>query len=164
MKKILMTLSMTAALLALPTTTTHAWVACGHAGWGGFHGVAVGGYHGGACWHGGYSCGGVSTGTAVAAGFAGLATGALIGSAVAHANTPAYVVAPAPGYASPYYYPPPPVVVPAVAAVGSIYYSLPAGAQSANINGTQYYVLGDTYYRPYFGNNGVYYTVVANPI
>jgi hypothetical protein len=67
-------------------------------------------------------------------------------------------------YASPYYYPPPPVVVPAVAAVGSIYYSLPPGAQSANINGTQYYVLGSTYYRPYFGNNGVYYEVVPNPI
>ena len=112
--------------------------------------------------HGGYSCGGVSTGTAVAAGMAGLATGALIGSAVAHANTPTYVAAPV--YTTPYYYPPPPVVVPVAAPVGSIYYSLPAGAQSANINGTQYYVLGNTYYRPYFGNNGVYYEVVANPI
>jgi hypothetical protein len=50
------------------------------------------------------------------------------------------------------------------APVGSIYYSLPAGAQSANINGVQYYVLGSTYYRPYFGNNGVYYEVVQNPI
>lgn len=160
MKKILMTLGLVGALLAFPTTTTHAWVACGHAGWGGYHGVAWGG----GCYHGGYSCGGVSTGTAVAAGFAGLAVGAAVGSAVARANTPAYVVAPAPVYASPYYYPAPPVVVPAVAAVGSIYYSLPAGAQSANINGTQYYVLGSTYYRPYFGNNGVYYEVVANPI
>jgi len=121
-------------------------------------------YRGGCCWHGGYHCGGVSTGTAVAAGFAGLATGAMIGSAVARANTPTYVVAPTPVVYPAPYYAAPPVVVPAVAAVGSIYYSLPAGAQSANINGTQYYVVGNTYYRPYFGSNGVYYEVVANPI
>ncbi len=161
MKKILMPLTLAGAVLALPTTT-NAWVAAGR---------AAGGRHvawGGSCYHGGYSCGGVSTGTAVAAGFAGLATGALIGSAVAHANTPTYMVAPMPGYTTPYsssaYYSAPPVVVPTVAAVGSIYYSLPPGVQSANINGTQYYVLGGTYYRPYFGSNGVYYEVVANPI
>ena len=159
MKKILITLSLAGVLLALPTTT-NAWVACGRAGWGGYHRVAWGG----GCWHGGYHCGGVSTGTAVAAGFAGLATGAMIGSAVAQANTPAVVVAPTPVYTTPYYYAPPPVVVPPAAPIGSIYYSLPPGAQSANINGTQYYVLGSTYYRPYFGNNGVYYEVVANPI
>lgn len=164
MKRTLISLALSAAGLALPTNI-NAWIACGHAGWGGYHRVAWGG----GCWHGGYPCGGVSTGTAVAAGFAGLATGALIGSAVAHANTPAVVVAPAPVvYPAPYYstayYSSPPVVVPPVAAVGSIYYSLPPGAQSANINGTQYYVLGSTYYRPYFGNNGVYYEVVANPI
>ena len=160
MKKTLIPLSLTIAVLTLPANTSQAWVACGHAGWGGYHGVAWGG----GCYHGGYSCGGVSTGTAVAAGIAGLATGALIGSAVARANTPAVIVAPTPVYASPYYYGAPPVVVPAAAPVGSIYYSLPPGAQSANINGTQYYVVGNTYYRPYFGNNGVYYEVVANPI
>jgi hypothetical protein len=142
--KIPTTLFLAVAVLALPMRT-QAWVA----------------YRGGCCWHGGYSCGGVSTGTAVAAGFAGLAVGAAIG----RASQPAVVVAPAPVYAAPYpYYPPPPVVVPATAAIGSIYYSLPPGAQSANINGTQYYVLGSTYYRPYFGSNGVYYEVVANPI
>ena len=42
--------------------------------------------------------------------------------------------------------------------------SFPYGAQFANINGVQYYVLGATYYRPCFGNNGVYYQVVPNPI
>jgi hypothetical protein len=159
MKTILITLSLAVALLVLPTTTD-AWVACGRAGWGGYHGVAVGG----AYWHGGYHCCGVSTGTAVAAGFAGLAAGAAVGSAVARASTPAYVVAPTPVYAAPYYYAAPPVVVPPTAPIGSIYYSLPPGAQSANINGTQYYVAGSTYYRPYFGNNGVYYQVVPNPI
>ena len=107
--------------------------------------------------------GGVSTGTAVAAGFAGLAAGAMIGSAVARANQPTYVVAPTAVYPAPYYAAPP-VVVPLAAAIGTIYYSLPLGARSANINGTQYYVLGNTYYRPYFGSNGVYYEVVANPI
>jgi len=129
-----------------------AWVACGRGGYG--H-VA----YGGACWHGGWGCGGVSTGTAVAAGVAGLAAGAMIGSAVARANTPTYVVAP-----QPVVYGAPPVYVAPGAPIGSIYYSLPAGAQSANINGVQYYVLGGTYYRPYFGNNGVYYEVVTNPI
>jgi len=146
--KIPMTLCLVAAFLVLPART-HGWVA----------------YRGGCCWHGGYSCGGVSTGTAVAAGFAGLAAGALNGSAAARASQPAVVVAPTPVYAAPYpYYTAPPVVVPATAGIGSIYYSLPPGAQSANINGTQYYVLGNTYYRPYFGSNGAYYEVVANPI
>ena len=152
MKKTLMTLSLSAAVLALPAQS-NAWVACGR-----------GAFYHPCCYHAGYSCGGVSTGTAVAAGFAGLAAGAMVGSALAHANTPAYGVAPNPVYAAPYYYAPAPVVVPPAAPVGSIYYSLPAGAQSANINGTQYYVLGSTYYRPYFGSNGVYYEVVANPI
>jgi len=142
--KLPMALCLAVTVLALPTQT-NAWVA----------------YRGGCCWHGGYHCGGVSTGTAVAAGFAGLAAGAAIGSAMAR---PTYVVAPTPVVYPAPYYAAPPVVVPAVAAVGSIYYSLPAGAQSANINGTQYYVVGNTYYRPYFGSNGVYYEVVANPI
>jgi hypothetical protein len=48
--------------------------------------------------------------------------------------------------------------------IGSIFYSLPTGAQSANINGVQYYVAGTTYFSPSFGPNGVYYTVVSNPI
>ena len=144
--KLPITLCLSVAVLALPMQT-HAWVA----------------YRGGCCWHRGYACGGVSTGTAVAAGFAGLATGALIGSAAARARQPTYVVAPTPVYVAPSYVAPP-VVVPAVAAIGSIYNSLPPGAKSANINGTEYYVLGNTYYRPYFGSNGVYYEVVANPI
>ena len=62
------------------------------AGWGGYHGVTHVTHV--TCYHGGYSCGGVSTGTAVAAGMAGLATGALIGSAVAQANS--HVVVPRP--------------------------------------------------------------------
>jgi hypothetical protein len=144
MKK-LMSLALLSAALAVPIQSD-GWVA-----WGG-HG------YGGACWNRGWGCGGVSTGTAVAAGFAGLAAGAAIGAAVAR---PAYVVAPAPVVLAP----PPVVFAPApVAPIGSIYYSLPPGAQGATINGQQYYYLGNTYYHPYFGNNGVYYQVVANPI
>lgn len=158
MKK-LMTLGTLAAVLAMPTGS-NAWVSYCHSGWGHASYTHVG--YGG-CYHSGWSCGGVSTGTAVAAGMAGLATGAMIGAA---ASKPAVVVAPAPVYVAPapVYAAPAPVYIPPVAPIGSVYYSLPYGAQSANINGVQYYVVGSTYYRPYFGNNGVYYQVVANPI
>ena len=67
-------------------------------------------------------------------------------------------------YAAPTYVAPAPVMIPPPNPVGSIFYSLPVGAKSANINGVQYYVSGSTYYRPQFGPNGVYYEVVANPI
>ena len=150
-------LTLLTGTLALPTPS-HAWVAAR----GCYHGTAV--YHGGCAYHGGYHCGGVSTGTAVAAGFAGLAVGAMVGSAHAKASQPTVVVAAAPVYAAPYYYGAPPVVVPASAPVGGIYAVLPAGAQGATINGAQYYVLGATYFKPQFGNNGVYYEVVPNPI
>jgi hypothetical protein len=64
-----------------------------------------------------------------------------------------------------YYSAPAPVVIqPPPTPIGSVAYVLPAGAQSANINGVQYYVAGTTYYRPQFGPNGVYYQVVPNPI
>lgn len=145
------------ASVAAPVSS-EAWVSyCRAGGWGHVSYAHVG--WGGACWHGGWGCGGVSTGTAVAAGMAGLAAGAVVGSAVARASTPAVVLAPAPVVVAPA----PIVVVPAIP-IGSIYYSLPYGAQSANINGVQYYVAGGVYYRPYFGSNGVYYQVVANPI
>ena len=156
----LTTLTLLTATLALPTSSP-AWVAA-HSG---YHGttVARGGFHG-CAYHGGYHCGGVSTGTAVAAGVAGLAVGAMVGSAAAKASQPTVVVAAPPVYAAPYYYGAPPVVVPASAPVGGIYAVLPAGAQGATINGAQYYVLGATYFKPQFGNNGVYSEVVPNPI
>jgi hypothetical protein len=56
----------------------------------------------------------------------------------------------------------PPAMLPPVP-IGHVSYALPPGAQSASINGVQYYVAGPTYYRPNFGPNGVYYVVVANP-
>jgi hypothetical protein len=99
----------------------------------------------------------------VAAGFAGLAAGAAIGAAVAR---PTYVAAPVVVAPSPIVVTAPvlggPVAVPPV--IGTIYYSLPYGAQSTIIHGQQYYVSGSFCYRPYFGNNGVYYEVVPYPI
>ena len=147
MKK-LISLALLCAALVVPIRSD-GWVA-----------VAAGGYRGvayaGPCWHAGWACGGVSTGTAVAAGVAGFAAGAAIGAAAAQ---PAVVVAPSPvvvaPVVAPYQIPP---------AVGAIYYSLPYGAQSTIIQGQQYYVLGGTCYRPYFGGNGVYYEVVPYPI
>jgi len=151
--KLRTTFILAATVLALPTQSTKAWVAYGRAGYA-HVGYAHPGY--GCCYHAGYTCGGVSTGTAVAAGVAGLA----VGAAVARANQPAYVV---PAY-NPYYVAPPPVVVPPSAPIGSVYSSLPYGYQSTYINGQLYYVFGSTYYRSYWGGNGVYYTVVPNPI
>jgi hypothetical protein len=144
------------AAVAAPISS-EAWVSyCRTGGWGHVTYGHVG--WGGACWHRGWSCGGVSTGTAVAAGMAGLAAGAMVGSAVARASTPAFVVTPMPVVAAP------PVVVAPAIPIGSIYYSLPYGAQGANSNGVQYYIASGVYYRPYFGSNGVYYQVVANPL
>ena len=145
MKKV-MSLALLCAALALPMESD-GWVAWGGGGWGG------------GCWHAGWGCGGVSTGTAVAAGLTGLAVGAAIGSAAAR---PAVVVAPSPFVVTPAPVLAAPVVVPP--AIGAIYYSLPYGAQSTIIHGQQYYVYGSFCYRPYFGNNGVYYEVVPYPI
>lgn len=131
-------------LAAVAPVPSDAWVAFG--GRGGF--VAAGG----PCWHPGWGCGGVCTGTAVAAGVAGFAAGAAVGAALAR---PAVVVTPAPVVVNQVQFPP---------AVGAIYYSLPYGAQALTVGGQQYYLLGGTYYRPFFGNNGVYYEVVAPPI
>lgn len=57
-----------------------------------------------------------------------------------------------------------PAVVYDATRIGGVVYNLPGGAQSANINGVQYYIVGPIYYRPRFGPNGVYYEIVANPI
>jgi hypothetical protein len=74
-------------------------------------------------------------------------------------------------YVAPTYVAPPAVIVTGGSGtvappipIGTVVYILPAGAQSANINGVQYYVAGGTYYRPNFGPNGVYYQVAPNPI
>jgi hypothetical protein len=139
-----MSLILLLAVLAIPTQSD-GWVAWGG---GGYRGVAV---VRPPYWHAGWGCGGVCTGTAVAAGAAGFVAGAAVGAAMAR---PTVVVTP------------PPVVIAPVPAVplGTIHYFLPYGAQPIAVGGQQYYTLGGTYYQPFFGNNGVYYQVVAPPI
>jgi hypothetical protein len=81
-----------------------------------------------------------SCGAAVAAGaVVGLAAGAVAGAAVARANAiPAYPL-------------------------GANFSALPAGAVYVDRGGVAYYQLGNSWLRPSFGANGVYYSVVAAP-
>lgn len=119
----------------------------GVAGYGGYHTTAGGftTYHPPAYGAAGYApyhapvgvvggCCGVSAG-AVAA---GVAVGAVAGAAVASAERPAYVM-------------------------GTNYAVLPPGAGVATIAGVSYYQVGPTWFRPYYGANGVYYRVVPMP-
>jgi len=66
------------------------------------------------------------------------------------APRPATVVVEEPAAAGP----PPGLTVP----------TLPPGCKAFDVSGVHYYACGQTYYRPYFGNNGVYYQVVRNPL
>jgi hypothetical protein len=47
--------------------------------------------------------------------------------------------------------------------VGQIVATLPVGCTGAQVQGGHYYVCGNTWFRPAFGANGVYYTVVPTP-
>ena len=84
---------------------------------------------------------------------AGMAIGAAIGSAA----QPSTVVVEAPST----------TVIqqsyPAAPAYGTQVTTLPEGCTSQNVNGVMAYQHGSTWYRPYFGSNGVYYEVVAPP-
>jgi hypothetical protein len=52
---------------------------------------------------------------------------------------------------------------PDVAAIGAQVAALPPGAEGRIIGGAQFYVSGNTWYKPYFGASGVYYEVVSPP-
>ncbi len=69
---------------------------------------------------------------------AGAVVGVAAGAAVARAATPVY-------------------------AVGTNYAVVPAGAVVVERYGTSYYQVGNTWFRPYYGANGVYYSVVPAP-
>jgi hypothetical protein len=94
---------------------------------------------------------------------AGLVGGAILGAAIVGANSPP---PPPPTViyqqSEPMYQQSAPVVVqgPAVGQQVSI---LPPGCNSMNINGGQYYQCGAYWYQPFFGGNGVYYTMVPTP-
>lgn len=47
--------------------------------------------------------------------------------------------------------------------MGLNYAALPAGAMSIPKNGVTYYLSGNTWFKPSYGANGVYYTVVPAP-
>jgi hypothetical protein len=47
--------------------------------------------------------------------------------------------------------------------MGAIYGTLPAGCAAPSIQGTTYYLCGNTWFKPSYGANGVYYVVVPTP-
>ena len=47
--------------------------------------------------------------------------------------------------------------------MGAIYATLPAGCVMPSVQGSTYYLCGNTWFRPSYGANGVYYTVVPAP-
>ncbi len=126
-------------------------------------------YYGASCG----DCGGWSTAGAAAA---GAAVGMVAGAAIASANTGAATsgayaagynagsantasaynagVAAGGGTGGP---------IPATYAMGAIYPTLPAGCISPNVGGTTYYLCGNTWFKPSYGANGVYYRVVPTP-
>ena len=47
--------------------------------------------------------------------------------------------------------------------VGNVYPTLPGGCATPNVQGTTYYLCGNTWFQPNYGANGVYYKVVTAP-
>jgi hypothetical protein len=47
--------------------------------------------------------------------------------------------------------------------MGLNYAAVPAGSYQVNKNGVTYYLNGNTWFKPSYGANGVYYTVVPAP-
>jgi len=100
-----------------------------------------------------YNCGGWSTAGAVAA---GAAVGVVAGTAIASANTSAATSnAYSAGYAA--------GATNTAYAMGAIYPTLPAGCATPSVGGTTYYLCGNTWFKPSYGANGVYYRVVPTP-
>ena len=48
-------------------------------------------------------------------------------------------------------------------AMGAIYPTLPVGCATPSVGGTTYYLCGNTWFKPSYGANGVYYRVVPTP-
>ena len=106
--------------------------------------------------HGG--CAGCGFGVAAVA---GLVSGVIIGSAIANSGDqgppPEVVEAPQPVIVQA-----PPQYVQGLP-LGTEVSSLPPGCANMNVNGATYYQCGPIWYQPFFGGNGVYYTVVQAP-
>ena len=116
-----------------------------------YHPPATVNYYGAGC----YNCGGYSTAGAVAA-------GAVVGAAAATAadasqqqaqTTEAYNAGVAAGAAQ----------SATTYVIGNVYPTLPGGCATPNVQGTTYYLCGNTWFQPTYGANGVYYKVVPAP-
>jgi hypothetical protein len=115
----------------------------------GYHPPAVVNSYGAGC----YNCGGWATASAAAT---GAAVGTIVGATAASANkaaatSSAYSAGVAAGAASATY------------VMGAIYPTIPSGCATPNVQGTTYYLCGNTWFQPSYGANGVYYTVVPTP-
>ena len=99
-----------------------------------------------------------ATGCYGCAAAAGAVVGVAAGAAVASANkeaatSNAYAAGVAAGAAS----------APVVYAMGANYAAIPAGCTEPIVRGTSYYLCGNTWFKPMYGANGVYYRVVPTP-
>jgi hypothetical protein len=116
----------------------------------GYHPPTTVNYYGAHC----YDCGSgwATAGAAVAGAAVGAAAGAAAASSgAAAATTGAYAAGVAAGQAAAMY------------STGQIVATLPGGCTSAEVQGSTYYVCGNSWFRPAYGANGVYYTVVPTP-
>jgi hypothetical protein len=95
---------------------------------------------------------GYSSGQVAAAGVAGLAVGAMAGSAAASKQAPASTTVVVQQSANPSQFP-----------LGTNLNNLPGGCVNVKVASTQYYECGVNWFRPYFGSNGAYYQVVPAP-
>lgn len=99
-------------------------------------------------------CGGWSSAGAAAAGATlGLAAGEAVGAAAAGAGASNAYAA---GYAAG-------ATTSGAYSLGAIYATLPAGCSPTTLAGTTYYLCGNTWFKPSYGANGVYYRVVPTP-
>ena len=94
---------------------------------------------------------GYSSGQVAAAGVAGLAVGAMAGSAASKNQQSSTVVVQQPAQPS------------TSLVVGSTLSALPNGCSSVNYQSSQYYQCGTSWLKAYFGGSGAYYQVVAAP-
>ncbi len=109
-------------------------------------------YYGTGC----YNCGGWN---AAGAAVAGAAVGAAVATAADSsqqqaATTQAYDAGVAAGAAE---------ASATTYVVGNVYPTLPSGCAMPKVQGTTYYLCGNTWFQPTYGANGVYYKVVPTP-
>lgn len=100
-----------------------------------------------------------TTGEVAAAGMAGLAVGAMAGSAAAKNQQSAsttQAAAPPPSAQQP-------MAITSPLPIGSQLSGLPAGCTNAVVKSVEYYGCGPNWFKPVFGSSGVYYQVVHAP-